>query len=279
MAFAQMARWLEPAKLNWACSASNLDAIDVVNLTAEQQELLKGIPDPMFRQTTRDFCVNQQFRKDYWVKGSRSLKPLEQAEALRALRVVLVQPRADVSLKVTGSIGEANLQEAVYKPILDLLGDHKIKTLGQIEQGLKGSDAGTIEAGREISFAQILQVVMILSATGAILPVQEQEAIAKANPFGDSKIAPGDGPSKEERENGFYDVLFIGEYPDGTQVRASVQGDKDPGYGSTSKMIAESALTLLETDTPGGVVTPGAIIAAPLLERLVKHAGLSFGVE
>ena len=105
------------------------------------------------------------------------------------------------------------------------------------------------------------------------------EAIAKANPFGDSKIAPGDGPSKEERENGFYDVLFIGEYPDGTQVRASVQGDKDPGYGSTSKMIAESALTLLETDTPGGVVTPGAIIAQPLMARLVKHAGLTFGVE
>ena len=105
------------------------------------------------------------------------------------------------------------------------------------------------------------------------------EAIAKANPFGDSKIAPGEGPSKEERENGFYDVLFIGEYPDGTQVRASVQGDKDPGYGSTSKMIAESALTLLETDAPGGVVTPGAIIAAPLMARLVKHAGLTFGVE
>jgi short subunit dehydrogenase-like uncharacterized protein len=44
-------------------------------------------------------------------------------------------------------------------------------------------------------------------------------------------------------------------------------------------MIAESALTLLEMDTPGGVVTPGAIIAQPLLERLVKHAGLTFGVE
>ena len=180
MAFAQMARWLEPAKLNWACSASNLDAIDLVNLTAEQQELLKGIPDPMFRQTTRDFCVNQQFRKDYWVKGSRSLKPLEQAEGLRALRVILVQPKADVSLKVTGSVGEANLQEAVYKPILDLLGDHKIKTLAQLEQGLKG-----VEAGREISFAQILQVVMILSATGAILPVQEEEAIAKAKKSAD----------------------------------------------------------------------------------------------
>jgi short subunit dehydrogenase-like uncharacterized protein len=105
------------------------------------------------------------------------------------------------------------------------------------------------------------------------------EAIAKANPFGDSKLAPGEGPSKEERDNGFYDVLFVGEYPDGSEIRASVTGDRDPGYGSTSKMIAESALTLLETDTPGGVVTPGGIMAEPLLKRLEAHAGLRFVVE
>jgi short subunit dehydrogenase-like uncharacterized protein len=105
------------------------------------------------------------------------------------------------------------------------------------------------------------------------------EAIAKANPFGDSKLKPGEGPSKEERENGFYDILYVGEYPDGREVRASVTGDRDPGYGSTSKMIAESALTLLETKTAGGVVTPGGIIAAPLLKRLEAHAGLRFVVE
>lgn len=105
------------------------------------------------------------------------------------------------------------------------------------------------------------------------------EAIAKASPFGDAKLKPGEGPSKEERENGFYDVLFIGEYPDDQSVRVSVAGDKDPGYGSTSKMIAESALTLLEHDTPGGVTTPGAVMAAPLLARLQKNAGLTFLVE
>lgn len=105
------------------------------------------------------------------------------------------------------------------------------------------------------------------------------EAIAKASPFGDAKLKPGEGPSKEERENGFYDVLFIGEYPDDQSVRVSVAGDKDPGYGSTSKMIAESALTLLEHDTPGGVTTPGAVMAAPLLVRLEKNAGLTFLVE
>jgi hypothetical protein len=127
----------------------------------------------MFRQTTRDFCVNQQFRKDYWVKGARTLSALEQAEALRAQRVILVQPRADVSLKVNGSLGEATLQEAVYKPILDQLADHQAKSLGQIEQALKA-------AGSPMGLAQIQQAAMLLSATGAILAVQGDSEAAKA---------------------------------------------------------------------------------------------------
>lgn len=178
MAFAQMGRWLQSAKLQWACSANYLDAVDAVNLTAEQQALLGTIPDPMFRQTTRDFCVNQQFRKDYWVKGARTLTPLEQAEALRAQRIILAQPRADVSLKVTGSLGEATLQEAVYNPILDQLADYKPKTLGQLEQALKATEA--TEIGKGLSFAQILQATMVLGATGAILPVQDEAATNKA---------------------------------------------------------------------------------------------------
>ena len=159
--------------MQWACSANYLDAIDTVNLSAEQQTLLASIPDPMFRQTTRDFCVNQQFRKDYWVKGARTLSKLEQTEALRAQRVILVQPRADVSLKVNGSLGEATLQEGVYNPILDLLADHKAKSLGQIEQALKA-------AGTPIGLAQIQQAAMLLSATGAILAVQGDAEAAKA---------------------------------------------------------------------------------------------------
>lgn len=105
------------------------------------------------------------------------------------------------------------------------------------------------------------------------------EAIAKANPFGDSKLKPGEGPTKEERENGFYDILFVGEFPEDTSVRVSVKGDRDPGYGSTSKMIAESALVLLEVKSEGGIFTPGALMAAPLLTSLETHAGLIFAVE
>ncbi len=105
------------------------------------------------------------------------------------------------------------------------------------------------------------------------------EAMAKANPFGESKLKPGDGPSKEEREAGFYDILFIGEYPDGTRIRANVTGDRDPGYGSTSKMLAETGIALLANDGPGGVWTPGALLGDALIARLTAHAGLRFAIE
>ncbi len=105
------------------------------------------------------------------------------------------------------------------------------------------------------------------------------EAMAKANPFGESKLKPGEGPSKEERENGFYDILFIGEYPDGTTVRASVQGDRDPGYGSTSKMLAETGIALLANKGEGGVWTPGALLGDALIARLTERAGLTFQIE
>jgi len=91
---------------------------------------------------------------------------------------------------------------------------------------------------------------------------------------------PGEGPTKEEREAGFYDVLFIGIGADGRKVRVAVKGDKDPGYGSTSKMLAETAICLVRTpDVGGGVWTPGAALQGRLVERLQRHAGLSFEVE
>jgi short subunit dehydrogenase-like uncharacterized protein len=92
---------------------------------------------------------------------------------------------------------------------------------------------------------------------------------------------PGEGPSKEERESGLYDLLYIAIAPDGRAVRASVKGDRDPGYGSTSKMISECAICLLR-DTPdakSGIWTPGAAMGDRLIKRLTDHAGLTFAIE
>ncbi|MEZ5922662.1 MAG: saccharopine dehydrogenase NADP-binding domain-containing protein [Parvularculaceae bacterium] len=107
-------------------------------------------------------------------------------------------------------------------------------------------------------------------------------AVASDNSLmGDDAPKPGEGPTKEERETGFYDILFIGKTARGEMLRAHCKGDKDPGYGSTSKMISEAAICLVRdaTDTGGGIFTPGAVMAAPLIARLENHAGLTFGRE
>ena len=109
---------------------------------------------------------------------------------------------------------------------------------------------------------------------------QAAEYVAKTPMIGtpdDPK--PGEGPTKEERDNGFYDVLFVAEYPDGRTARLSVKGDRDPGYGSTSKMISETAIGLCNSAGPGGVTTPGAALGEDLVTRLQDYAGLTFAVE
>ena len=114
-------------------------------------------------------------------------------------------------------------------------------------------------------------------------PGEEGEAAAKyiatANPFSDAP-KPGDGPSRESRENGNYDVLFCGDIND-ESVHVSVAGDMDPGYGSTSKMITESAICLVKEceQLAGGIYTPAPSMGAKLIKRLQDNAGLTFKFE
>ena len=89
---------------------------------------------------------------------------------------------------------------------------------------------------------------------------------------------PGEGPDRELQQSGFFNLSQIGKLPDGTIVCGKITGDQDPGYGSTSKMLSECAVCLAKDDltAKGGVWTPAAIMAKPLLERLRKNAGLTF---
>ena len=108
------------------------------------------------------------------------------------------------------------------------------------------------------------------------------EMVAKADPLGgDDAPKPGEGPSREAREAGNYDVLFVGTTADGQELRVGVSGDMDPGYGSTSKMITEAAVCLIGecADLPGGIYTPAPALGRHLIERLTDHAGLDFRRE
>ena len=117
-------------------------------------------------------------------------------------------------------------------------------------------------------------------------PGEKGEALANAvaadkSLGSDNGPQPGEGPSREERESGFYDLLFLGSDTAANTLRVGVQGDRDPGYGSTSKMITEAAVCLLQdaTSTPGGIWTPAPAMGDALIARLQAHAGLRFAVE
>ena len=123
---------------------------------------------------------------------------------------------------------------------------------------------------------------MVLTGPGAEGEANAKRLVAAVNGerMGGGGPKPGEGPSKEERESGLYDLLFVGLAPDGHQIRVAVKGDRDPGYGSTSKMISECAICLREApDVTPGIWTPGAAMGDRLIKRLIDRAGITFTVE
>ncbi|QBF31556.1 trans-acting enoyl reductase family protein [Thalassococcus sp. S3] len=106
--------------------------------------------------------------------------------------------------------------------------------------------------------------------------------IATSDPLaGQGYLNPGEGPTREERESGSYDFMIYGDSEGGERLVVGVTGDRDPGYGSTCKMLTECAICLLDdvADAPGGVLTPAPIFGPALIGRLEANAGLTFKVE
>jgi len=94
---------------------------------------------------------------------------------------------------------------------------------------------------------------------------------------------PGEGPSLEKQTTGYYDLLFLGVSSNGEQLRVSVTGDRDPGYGSTAKMLAQAGICLARDishdSVKGGFWTPATAMGQALIERLVKYSGMTFEAE
>lgn len=93
---------------------------------------------------------------------------------------------------------------------------------------------------------------------------------------------PGEGPSPQEQLDGEYDLVFLGTTPGGDTIRCRVTGDRDPGYGSTAKMLAQAAACLAKdvpADVEGGFWTPATILGDALIDRLQADAGLDFQLE
>lgn len=172
MLFADIARELDGAKLQFACSARLLDHVPMMHLTAEQQALLAGIGDTVLRETVRDFMVNQQFRADLWVKGGRRLSASERARRLGDERVLLTQPPSVVlEGKLNSVLGEAKFKPEVYGPVLQALADHLPHTMREVAQSAAkdGLDTATVE-----------QAVVVLAGAGRLISVADDTDTARA---------------------------------------------------------------------------------------------------
>jgi len=93
---------------------------------------------------------------------------------------------------------------------------------------------------------------------------------------------PGDGPSLDEQISGFYDFRFLGRTQHGDEIRVKLTGDRDPGYGSTAKMLAQAGISLVrdvdKQKVPGGFWTPATAFSDDFINRLITSAGISFEV-
>ncbi|MFZ1539138.1 MAG: class I SAM-dependent methyltransferase, partial [Chromatiaceae bacterium] len=171
MLFSELARWLAPAKLEFAGSALYWNLLAPGYLPEAQRAFLAEIPDPTYRETTLDFLLNSQFRWDYWVKGGQRLGSEARGAALRRERVVLIIPRAAVPLKLKFDSAEIDLHPDVYGPLLDVLADYRPHTLDDLEGAL---------ADRGLGLARVQEAVLMLAAADILRPAQEERHIETA---------------------------------------------------------------------------------------------------
>ncbi|MET3431725.1 SAM-dependent methyltransferase [Herbaspirillum seropedicae] len=170
--FADMHRRFSGAGLEFACPAHYVDHLDMANLTPAQRQQLYEITDPVLQQSVRDFMVNQQFRRDYWVRGAQALDDRQRVQALALQSVILLTEPDKVPLTIQNVASEITLNRLIYEPILQALSDYQPHTLVDLAASL---------AHRNLNLAQVLDSVLMLIGTGHAAPLPaEPDAATRA---------------------------------------------------------------------------------------------------
>ena len=170
MGFAEINDLMDAAKMTYVGSANLLDAIPDINFSAKQKELISSLDDPIYQEVVKDLCINQGFRKDYWVKGVDKLSTLERKKTLLRTKVSLMTEVNSVPKVVTGHLGDATLSAKVYDPILSLLKDREFIPICEIIDYVQGS----------ASEAAVLEAILVLVARENIAIAADEELIKKS---------------------------------------------------------------------------------------------------
>lgn len=171
MYFTDVANQMAEAKLSFAASAHLLDLVDPIHLTPRGLEILKGIDNEVLRQTTRDVLVNQQFRRDIFIKGEGKLHPVEQQEALTSQLFVMILAADKFPKTVQATLGEGKLNPEIYDPIAEFLSSDNFrpKTIAEM---MKSPLFG------KLTLPQVIQAMTILSSADAIAPCHDDDIFA-----------------------------------------------------------------------------------------------------
>ncbi|WP_457092904.1 class I SAM-dependent methyltransferase [Microvirga sp. P5_D2] len=167
--FMDVAQELSEAKLSFAGSAAVIDTIEKLNLSEEQAKFLAEIDNMALRQTVRDHMIDQQFRRDIFVKGPVRLSPVTARSKWDETRFVAMQQNQDVTRELQGMRFTAKLEEAVYKPLIEAL-----------EQGpLSISELMKQPALSKINPSRLIQAITFLAAKGSVRPCLSQQGLAE----------------------------------------------------------------------------------------------------
>jgi len=173
MPFNEVAGMLAQGKLAFAASANLIDHVDAINLGPENQKLMGEIASPVLRESVRDYCVNQQFRRDIFVKGPRPLSAHAQIDLFRAQRFALLSDPREIPLKIRTPIGDVDLNKDVYKPVIAALAEDRLRAKSVSEMiALPGMKA--------LNLPQVAQALIILTGAGHVAPAQDQAAVDRA---------------------------------------------------------------------------------------------------
>lgn len=163
--FAEMVRSLDEAKVSFVGSARLLNRIDGLHLTEEGRKLLATIEHPIFRETVRDYLVNQRFRCDVFVKGPRLMSAARQREAWHAQRFVLTACGEDIPKKVASARGDVELPQKIYPPIIAALAENSYAPKGI-------DDLMQTPALRGLKVNEIVEALVVLVGAGFAAPAQ-----------------------------------------------------------------------------------------------------------
>ena len=167
MYFTDVVEILSNAKLDFACTAESIEAIDQAHLTPDSIQFLSKIGNPIMKEQTRDYFINRQFRKDLYIRGARKLSEAERRQRLLNTKFVLMTVDKP-ELKYRSTLGEVGFNNPGYDKVIDYLrsDDYRPKKFADL-----------LAKDPSVNFENVEQAVTVLSSLDKLMPCQTDQAI------------------------------------------------------------------------------------------------------